>query len=90
MHRFADQQAEDPYYRRVDSERQTTPAAARAEYYARWEAVESFKTRELAALTEERAWQMILQLGAVAPWRERPDWSGLVEQQALFGKGHTS
>jgi hypothetical protein len=25
-------------------------------------------------------------LGAVEGWRERPDWSGLVEQQAIFHK----
>ena len=61
--------------------------AARAEYRARWEAVETFKAQELAAMTEERAGQIIQTLGAVEGWRERPDWSGLVEQQALFHKG---
>jgi hypothetical protein len=61
--------------------------AARAEYHARWEAVETFKAHELAAMTEERAWQIIQMLGAVEGWRERPDWSGLVEQQAIFQKG---
>jgi len=60
---------------------------ARAEYFARWEAVETFKAHELAALTEERARQIIQMLGAVEGWRERPDWSGLVEQQAIFHKG---
>ena len=60
---------------------------ARAEYYARWEAVETFKARELAAMTEERARQIIQMLGAAEGWRERPDWSGLVEQQAIFQKG---
>jgi len=60
---------------------------ARAEYFARWEAVEAFKARELAAMTEERARQIIQMLGAVEAWRERPDWSGLVEQQAIFQKG---
>jgi hypothetical protein len=58
--------------------------AARAEYHARWEAVETFKAQELAAMTEERAWEIIQRLGAVEGWRERPDWSGLVEQQAIF------
>jgi hypothetical protein len=61
--------------------------ALRAEYSARWEAVETFKAQELAAMTDERAWQVIQSLGAVDGWRERPDWSGLVEQQALFQKG---
>ena len=60
---------------------------ARAEYFARWEAVETVKAQELAAMTEERARQIIQMLGAVEGWRERPDWSGLVEQQAIFHKG---
>ena len=60
---------------------------ARAAYFARWEAVEIFKAHELAAMTEERARQIIQMLGAVEGWRERPDWSGLVEQQAIFHKG---
>jgi hypothetical protein len=58
-----------------------------AEYHARWEAVETVKAQELAALTDERAREMILSLGAVEAWRERPDWSGLVEQQAIFQRG---
>lgn len=58
------------------------------EYRARWEAVESARAQELAAMTEERAWQIIQSLGAAEAWRERPDWSGLVEQQAIFQRGH--
>jgi len=58
----------------------------RAKYFARWEAVESFKAQELAAMTDERAREIIQTLGAVEGWRERPDWSGLVEQQAIFHK----
>jgi hypothetical protein len=61
-----------------------------AEYHARWEAVETFKAHELASMTEERARQIIQSLGAVEGWRERPDWSGLVEQQAIFQKGLSS
>lgn len=61
--------------------------SARAEYHARWEAVETAKAQELAAMTEERARQIIQMLGAVEGWRERLDWSGLVEQQAIFQKG---
>lgn len=57
---------------------------ARSEYTARWEAVEAFKAQELAAMTEERALQIIHALGAAEGWRERSDWSGLVEQQAIF------
>jgi hypothetical protein len=60
--------------------------AARAEYFDRWEAIEIFKARELAAMTDERALQIIRMLGAVQGWRERPDWSGLVTQQAIFHK----
>jgi len=63
---------------------------AREEYFARWEAVEVFKAHELAAMTEERAREIIQQLGAVEGWRERADWSGLVEQQAIFLKGRQS
>ncbi len=59
----------------------------RAQYYARWEAVETFKAHELAAMTDERASQSIQMLEAVEGWRERLDWSGLVEQQAIFHKG---
>ncbi len=55
-----------------------------AEYRARWEAVEIVRAQELAAMTEERARQIIRSLGAVEAWRDRPDWSGLVEQQAIF------
>jgi hypothetical protein len=60
--------------------------AARREYHSRWQAVEAFKAQELANLTDERARQIIQSLGAVEGWRERPDWSGLVEQQAIFQK----
>jgi len=63
---------------------------ARAEYFARWEAVETFKAHELAAMTDEKARHIIQQLAAVEGWRDRPDWSGLVEQQAIFHKGRSS
>lgn len=63
---------------------------SQAEYNARWEAVETFKARELAAMTDERARQIIKSLGAAEGWRERPDWSGLVEQQAIFHKSGRS
>ena len=63
---------------------------ARAAYFARWEAVETAKARELAALTEERARLIIEGLGAAEGWRERPDWSGLVEQQEIFRKARAA
>jgi hypothetical protein len=59
---------------------------ARAAYFARWEAIAAAKAQELAEMTDERARQIIQTLGAVEGWRERPDWSGLVEQQAIFLK----
>ncbi len=58
---------------------------ARAEYHARWEAVETFKAQELAAMTEERAWQIIRSLRPFTePWRDPSNGMGLVEQQAIF------
>jgi hypothetical protein len=56
----------------------------RAKYFARWEAVETFKAHELAAMTDEKARQI---LGAPEGWRAQPEWSGLVEQQAIFQRG---
>ena len=41
-------------------------------------------------MTEERARQIIQWLGAVEGWRERADWSGLVEQQDMFQKARRS
>jgi hypothetical protein len=58
----------------------------RAQYFARWEAVEVVKAHELAAMTDDRAREIIRSLVAPEGWRERPDWSGLVEQQAIFHK----
>jgi len=63
---------------------------AQAEYCARWEAVEIVHAQELAAMTDERARQIIKSLGAIEGWRERSDWSGLVEQQAIFQRGRRS
>jgi hypothetical protein len=68
----------------MDAKELEATARLRAEYHARWEAVETFKAQELAAMTDERARQIIQSLAAVGGWRERRDWSGLVEQQALF------
>ena len=58
---------------------------ARAEYHARWEAVETFKARELAAMTEERAMQIIRSLRLFAPAPPKLfNGEGLVKQQAIF------
>jgi hypothetical protein len=56
----------------------------RAEYYTRWAAVDRVKAKELANLTEEEARKIIQRLAAPEEWRARPDWSGLVDQQAIF------
>jgi hypothetical protein len=58
-----------------------------AEYHARWEAVETVKAQELAALTEERAREMIHALRPFVPTPPKPlNGMGLVEQQAIFHK----
>ena len=74
------------YTGRMSSEPLELKEAWRREYHSRWQAVEAFKAQELAGMTDERAQQIIQSLGAVEGWRERPDWSGLVEQQAIFQK----
>ena len=69
----------------MSSEPQELREKFQAEYFARWEAVEIFKAHELAAMTEERAQQIIesLRLFAPAP-PNRFNGMGLVEQQAIF------
>ena len=53
----------------------------------RWEAVEAFKAQELAAMTDEQVREAIDVLALPDDfWSERADWSGLVEQQALFSR----
>jgi hypothetical protein len=78
--------AESCYDASMNSDPLELKEEARAEYFARWEAVDTFKAHELAAMTEERAREIMGSLGAPEGWRERPDWSGLVEQQAIFHK----
>ena len=57
----------------------------RPEYHARWEAVEIFKAHELAAMTEERARQIIRSLRPFTALPPDPlNGMGLVEQQAIF------
>ena len=56
-----------------------------AEYHARWEAVETVKAQELAAMTEERAREIIHALRLFVPAPPNPlNGMGLVEQQAVF------
>ena len=54
------------------------------------EILETIRARELAAMTDQDAWRRIQSLVvAERPWRQRPDWSGLVQQQALFSRRNT-
>lgn len=56
-----------------------------AAYRETTEILERIRARELAAMTEDEALRRIMSLSVVGtPWRERPDWSGLVEQQDIF------
>ncbi len=55
------------------------------EYHARWEAVETARARELAALTEERALEIIRSLRPFTSVPAKPlNGLGLVEQQSIF------
>lgn len=57
----------------------------RKQYRETTELLETIRTRELQAMTDEEAWHVIQSLNSFEPpWAERTDWSGLVEQQALF------
>jgi hypothetical protein len=59
----------------------------RVAYRDTTEALERIRARALHAMTEEEALRIIESLRVCeTPWRERPDWSGLVEQQAIFAR----
>ena len=69
----------------MSSDPQELRDKARAEYHARWEAVETFKAHELAAMTDERALQIIRSLRLFAPAPPNLfNGMGMVEQQAIF------
>ena len=69
----------------VSSESLTFQEKQAAEYHARWEAVEAVKAQELAAMTNERALEIIRSLRLFAPAPPNPlNGMGLVEQQAVF------
>jgi hypothetical protein len=60
-------------------------AELRARYHAAAEALERVHLEELAALSDQDALQRTRSLKLFAPMpRTSSDWSGLVEQQALF------
>jgi len=59
-----------------------------ANYLATMEELERMRAHELRDMTDEEALRRMKLLVAADPvWRERPDWSGLVEQQDLFRRG---
>jgi hypothetical protein len=69
----------------MSSEPLTLQEKLAAEYHTRWEAVETAKAQELAALTEDRGLQIIRSLRLFAPAPPNPlNGMGLVEQQAIF------
>ena len=80
--------AESRHIGGMSSEPLTLQEKQAAEYHARWEAMETVKAQELAAMTEERALEIIRSLRLFAPVPPNPfNGMGLVEQQAvLHGK----
>jgi hypothetical protein len=59
--------------------------AWREQYHVMSEDLEKVRFKEVNALTEESARYQIrsLQVPGI-PWRFRPNWSGLIDQQAIF------
>ena len=75
LYRYAIQMSSDP----LELKEQ------RAAYHARWEAVETFKAHELAAMTDKRARDIMRMLRPFTPIEPDPlNGMGLVEQQAIF------
>lgn len=61
----------------------------RARIKATTEALQQIEPRGLKTLTNEEAQAIINSLCACEPpWFERPEWSGLVVQQAIFRRGY--
>lgn len=57
----------------------------RNQYRAATQAMRSVWARELQAMSNEEALRIINSLNVIEPpWRRRPDWSGLVDQQAIL------
>lgn len=70
---------------RMARHEQTDLEKRRAAYRATAEALETVRMRELAALTDAEAVRIMKSLVAVDPYpSQAADWSGLVEQQAIF------
>ena len=81
----SDFRAEARHILTMSSEPLTFQEKQAAEYHARWEAVETVKAQELAAMTNDRALEIIRSLRLFAPAPPNPlNGMGLVEQQAVF------
>jgi hypothetical protein len=84
-HLRSDFRAEAMHILTMSSEPLTFQEKQAAEYHARWEAVETVKAQELAAMTNDRALEIIRSLRLFAPAPPNPlNGMGLVEQQAVF------
>ena len=60
-----------------------------AQYRKTVQALERVRARELANMTDEEALRKIESLQCAGkPWRARPNWSGLIELQAIFHRRH--
>jgi hypothetical protein len=56
-----------------------------AQYRKTVEALERVRAQELANMTDEEALRRIESLQCAGkPWRARPNWSGLIERQAIL------
>jgi hypothetical protein len=72
-------------------EERTELEKQRAAYRATAEALEVVRVKELAAMTDAEALRMMKSLVAVDPFPAQPaNWSGLVEQQAIFQRGRSA
>ena len=59
--------------------------AWRENYRATSEALLEIRYREVNALTDDDVREQILRFDGIGEvWRFQPEWSGLVEQQAIF------
>ncbi|MDB6036928.1 MAG: hypothetical protein JWM99_769 [Verrucomicrobiales bacterium] len=65
-------------------------AVWREQYRETHEALETVRAQELSVMSNADGLRILQSLSGVETWRERSDWSGLVEQQALFMKASRS
>ena len=58
--------------------------AWRVRHRAAARALQKVQDDDLVGMSNEEALRRLQLLTDCSPWRERADWSGLVEQQAIF------